>query len=121
MALTDRLVPPERPDSGRGTRREPPSGSGLGGLANRATSWLREGARWVWDVYWGIWRFIFSRLGLKRYLPRTLFGRTLIIIVTPVLLVQGIAAYYFYDRHWDSVTLRLSTGVAGEIGLVIEE
>ncbi len=121
MALTDRLVRPERPDSGRGTRGEPPSASGLGGLANRVASWLREGALWVWDVYWGIWRFIFSRLGLKRYLPRTLFGRTLIIIVTPVLLVQGIAAYYFYDRHWDSVTLRLSTGVAGEIGLVIEE
>jgi len=50
-----------------------------------------------------------------------LFGRALIIIVTPVLLVQGIAAYYFYDRHWDSVTLRLSTAVANEVSLVIEE
>ncbi|HET8725960.1 MAG TPA: ATP-binding protein [Alphaproteobacteria bacterium] len=53
-------------------------------------------------------------------LPRTLFGRSLMIIVTPVLLMQAIATAYFYDTHWDKVTERLALGVAGEIALVIK-
>ncbi len=62
-----------------------------------------------------------ARTGIKRLLPRTLFGRALMIIITPVLLMQATAAYYFYDRHWDTMTSRLSEGVAGEIAFVIEE
>lgn len=58
---------------------------------------------------------------IKRLLPRTLFGRSLMIIITPVLLMQVAAAFYFYDRHWDIMTQRLSDGVAGEIALIIEE
>ena len=58
---------------------------------------------------------------IKRLLPRTLFGRSLMIIITPVVLMQVVAAFYFYDRHWDVMTQRLSDGVAGEIALIIEE
>ncbi len=58
---------------------------------------------------------------IKRFLPRTLFGRTLLIMVTPFLLMQAIATYYFYDQHWKKVTRRLADGVAGEIALAIEE
>ncbi len=61
------------------------------------------------------------RLGIKRFLPRTLFGRSLMIILTPVLLMQVTAAYYFYDRHWDTLTSRLAEGVVGEIAMVIEQ
>ncbi|HYE48380.1 MAG TPA: ATP-binding protein [Azospirillaceae bacterium] len=60
-------------------------------------------------------------LYLKRFLPRTLFGRSLMIIATPVVLAQAIATYVFYDRHWEELTKRLAFGVAGEIALVIEE
>ncbi len=58
---------------------------------------------------------------IKRFLPRTLFGRTLLIIITPFLLMQVIATYYFYDQHWKKVTRRLANGVSGEIAYVIEE
>lgn len=61
------------------------------------------------------------RLGIKRFLPRTLFGRSLMIILTPVLLMQVTAAYYFYDRHWDTLTRRLAEGVVGEIAMIIEQ
>jgi two-component system, OmpR family, osmolarity sensor histidine kinase EnvZ len=57
---------------------------------------------------------------IKRVLPRTMFGRSLLIVVVPVILLQAIAAWVFYDRHWAAVTWRLSAGVAGDIGLVIE-
>ncbi|MEQ8968405.1 MAG: ATP-binding protein [Azospirillaceae bacterium] len=58
---------------------------------------------------------------IKRFLPRTLFGRSLMIIVTPVLLMQAIATFYFYDRHWDTVTERLSRAVVGEIAMIIAD
>ena len=59
--------------------------------------------------------------GLKRLLPRTLFGRSLLIIVTPVVLAQLVATWIFYDRHWETVTRRLAFGVAGDIALVIDQ
>lgn len=55
---------------------------------------------------------------LKQLFPRTLFGRSLMILVTPVLLIQIITAYVFFDRHWDKVTDRLAEAVAGEIAII---
>ncbi len=57
---------------------------------------------------------------LKRFLPRTLFGRSLLIIVTPVVLLQIVATYVFYERHWDSVTRRLALGLAGDVAILIQ-
>ena len=57
---------------------------------------------------------------LKRVLPRGMFGRSLLIVVIPLVLVQGISAWIFYARHWSAVSWRLANGVAGEIALFIE-
>jgi two-component system osmolarity sensor histidine kinase EnvZ len=57
---------------------------------------------------------------LKNYLPHSLFGRAILILVTPLVIVQGVAAFVFYDRVWDVVTRRLTTAVAGEIGMVVQ-
>ena len=65
-------------------------------------------------------RDIRPRGWIKRLLPRTMFGRSLLIVVMPLILVQVIATWIFYDRHWEAVSWRLSTGVAGDIGLTIE-
>lgn len=58
---------------------------------------------------------------VKRFLPRTLFGRSLMIMMTPVVLAQAIATFVFYDRHWETMTNRLAFGVAGEIAMVIDQ
>ena len=60
------------------------------------------------------------RHGLKRLLPGSLFGRVLLIMVTPVVLTQMVATWIFYERHWENVTRRLGFAVAAEIGLVID-
>jgi len=87
----------------------------LGGRLREGRGLLREAARSLDDDR-------MPRRGLiKRMLPRTLFGRSLMIIVTPVLLMQAIATYYFYDRHWDTVTQRLSRAVVGEIAMIIAD
>jgi two-component system, OmpR family, osmolarity sensor histidine kinase EnvZ len=57
---------------------------------------------------------------LKRFLPNTLFGRSLAIMITPVVLLQIVATYVFYERHWYSVTRRLSQGLAGDIAMIVD-
>jgi len=51
----------------------------------------------------------------KSILPRTLLGRSLLIIVSPLILLQIIAVWVFFDRHWDTVSTRLARGLAGDI------
>jgi two-component system osmolarity sensor histidine kinase EnvZ len=57
---------------------------------------------------------------IKRVLPRSLLGRSLMIIVTPLIVVQLISTWVFYDRHWESVTRWLANSLAGEIAVVIQ-
>ena len=56
----------------------------------------------------------------ERFLPRTLFARSLLIIVTPLIILQIVSTWIFYERHWHIIMKRLAAGVAGEIGLVID-
>jgi two-component system, OmpR family, osmolarity sensor histidine kinase EnvZ len=56
---------------------------------------------------------------LKRLLPRGLFGRSLIIIVAPVVLLQAIVTYVFFERHYDIVTTRMARNVAGDVAFLI--
>ncbi len=61
-----------------------------------------------------------QRSWIKRVLPQTMFGRSLLLIVMPLVLVQIIATWVFYARHWETVSRRLSADTAGDIGLVID-
>lgn len=56
---------------------------------------------------------------LKPLVPRTLFGRFLLIIVIPLVLLQLVAGYVFFARHWETVSRRLADALAGEIGTAI--
>lgn len=57
---------------------------------------------------------------LKRRLPTTLFARSLLIIVLPVAIMQIAVTYVFFDAHWQTVTARLSEGLAGDIAWAVE-
>src|SRR5260370_41285939 len=61
-----------------------------------------------------------QRSRIKRLLPQTMFGRSLLLIVMPLVLVQIIAIWGVYARHWETVSRRLSSDVAGDIGMVVE-
>src|SRR4051794_11178669 len=52
---------------------------------------------------------------LKRLMPRGLFGRSLIIIVTPVVILQGIVTYIFFERHYDVMLARMGRGAAADV------
>ncbi len=57
---------------------------------------------------------------LRAVLPRGLLGRSLLIILLPLLILQGVALQLFYGGHLDVISRRLAAGVAGELGLVTE-
>ena len=57
---------------------------------------------------------------LRDYMPKTLFGRMLGIILIPMILVQIVTVFIFYERHWDSVTRQMADSLSGEIELVVE-
>ncbi|MFO1038910.1 MAG: ATP-binding protein [Geminicoccaceae bacterium] len=56
----------------------------------------------------------------RSFIPRTLFARSLLIVVVPLVILQLVLTYVFYNRHWDTVTRWLAFGVAGEVSLLIE-
>jgi two-component system osmolarity sensor histidine kinase EnvZ len=56
----------------------------------------------------------------RTVVPRTLFGRSLLIVVLPLVLLQVLLTTVFYNRHWDTVTRWLASGVAGEVALLGE-
>jgi two-component system osmolarity sensor histidine kinase EnvZ len=61
-----------------------------------------------------------QRRWIKRILPNTMFGRSLLLIVMPLILVQMISAWVFYTRHWETVAHRFAADVAAEISMLGE-
>ena len=57
---------------------------------------------------------------LRDYLPKTLFGRMLSIILVPMILGQVITIFIFYERHWDTVTRHMASQLAAEIELLAD-
>ena len=52
-------------------------------------------------------------------MPTTLMGRSIAIILIPLILLQLVATWVFYNRHWEVVTERLTNSLRGEIATVI--
>ena len=57
---------------------------------------------------------------IKRLMPRSLLGRTLLIMLVPLVVVQAIALQLFYGNHLAVVSRRLSGAIAGEIFYTVE-
>ena len=55
----------------------------------------------------------------RKLLPRSLLGRSLLIILVPLVVVQAVALLIFYGSHLDLISRRLSGAVAGEIAQTI--
>lgn len=58
---------------------------------------------------------------LRDYMPKTLFGRMLAIILVPMIIVQIVTIFIFYERHWDSVTRHMASGLGSEIDYIVDQ
>ena len=56
----------------------------------------------------------------RKFFPKTLFGRSLVIILIPVLILQFVLIYFFYERHWEDVGRRLALALGGQISFIID-
>ncbi len=56
---------------------------------------------------------------VRRILPRSLLGRSLLIILIPLVAAQAVALLIFYGSHLNLISRRLSGAVAGEIAQTI--
>ena len=57
---------------------------------------------------------------IKKFMPVTLFGRALVIMIVPVLLVQLIMGIVYWNRHWYETTEILAHGIAGNVASLTE-
>jgi len=55
----------------------------------------------------------------KKFLPKSLLTRFMLIIIVPTLIGQLIAVYLFYQRHWYNVSQHASGLIATEISSLI--
>ena len=53
-------------------------------------------------------------------MPRGLLGRSLLIVLVPLVVVQAVALQVFYGTHMSIVSRRLAAAIAGEIAIVID-
>jgi two-component system osmolarity sensor histidine kinase EnvZ len=57
---------------------------------------------------------------VKRILPHGLFGRSLLIVVTPLLIVQIVATYGLFLRHRDIMNYQMARGAAADVAFLID-
>ena len=53
-------------------------------------------------------------------MPKGLYARALIIIIAPMVLLQSVVTFVFLERHWQTVTHRLSTVTVQNISMLID-
>ena len=56
---------------------------------------------------------------VSRRMPKRLYARSLLIIIVPMVVLQSVVAFVFMERHWQTVTQRLSTAVVRDISAII--
>ncbi|MFK7874831.1 MAG: ATP-binding protein [Paracoccaceae bacterium] len=59
-------------------------------------------------------------LWLKRYMPRSLYGRAFLILLLPVVVVQLVVSVLFAQRHFTDVTQQMTRTMIREIRLVLD-
>jgi two-component system, OmpR family, osmolarity sensor histidine kinase EnvZ len=64
------------------------------------------------------WRAVWRKVAA--ILPKRLYARALLIVIAPMVILQGVLSYVFMERHWQLVTKRLSTALTQDIAAIIE-
>ncbi|WP_214475030.1 ATP-binding protein [Mesorhizobium sp. dw_380] len=80
------------------------------GLSARATRTLKAVPR-IWNRFWRL---------VSLYMPKRLYARSLIIVIAPMILLQSVVAFVFMERHWATVTQRLSQATVRDIAAIID-
>ncbi len=80
--------------------------TGLKSRLSRTRLWLAHARTWLLGT-------------VSELLPKGLYARALIIIIAPIVVLEGVVAFVFMERHWQSVTRRLSEATARNVGAIV--
>ncbi len=86
------------------------------GTAQRSSLGVR-----IWRVLTAAtrsWHHLWRRVLF--YMPKQLYARSLLIVITPMILLQSALAFVFMECHWQTVTVRLSQAVTRDIASIID-
>jgi len=64
------------------------------------------------------WRRFWRQV--SHMMPKRIYARSLIIVIAPMILLQSVVAFVFMERHWQTVTVRLSEAVVRDIAAIID-
>ena len=64
-----------------------------------------------WNRFWRL-------VGI--YMPKRLYARSLLIVITPMILLQSVVTLVFMERHWQTVTQRLSQATTRDLAAIID-
>jgi two-component system osmolarity sensor histidine kinase EnvZ len=59
-----------------------------------------------------------SKIRFQKLLPRSLFGRFLLIITIPILMVQVVSIYVFYYMHIDNISKHMARSIIAEMNFI---
>ena len=77
-------------------------------------TWIRSASRHVSSFHAWLGR------SFKELMPKGLYARALLIIIVPMVVLQSVVAFVFMERHWNTVTRRLSAAVVQDIAALID-
>src|SRR5258707_1000810 len=56
----------------------------------------------------------------KGWMPTGLYARALLIMIVPMVILQTVVAFVFMERHWNTVTRRLSAAVVQAVASLLD-
>ena len=56
---------------------------------------------------------------IKRFLPKSLFARTILIVLTPIILLEVSIGFVFIQRHYEQVATQMSSSVSIQLNYII--
>ena len=59
-------------------------------------------------------------ISLKNILPKSIFWRVFLIIILPIVIMQMMVAWFFFNAHWARVTSNLSDSVAADVAVATQ-
>lgn len=60
------------------------------------------------------------RFSIKRYMPRSLYGRAALILLIPIVTIQIVVSFAFIQRLYEDVSEQMTQNVSIEIGLLLD-
>jgi len=61
-----------------------------------------------------------ARFSIKRYLPRSLYGRAALILLVPIVTIQLVVSFSFTQRLYEDVTRQMTSNVSVELQLLLD-